>query len=332
MTQDIFIPQSSPQEALTGQLHTVTYVTTDKDRIERAFTQGYGLDNSGWQSPSEAERAMLNAYFGFTGDDWEICSFCKNGEGSNIQIRVIYNPEEAAMVRHEYDGLIVGGATISFPKTDLYAHEKLMAEASFKSTIGVKEMEFQSPTGEVYTSAEIIYFAPENSYLLAVKRPEIFVPVGPSDSETGIGGAAYSARCIGSGDDVISFLETVMGYEIRRDVIFPIGEKSAMLLPQGSSERFIQAFAPGASTGYLVLMDHMEDNRQSSAPALGPPSRGITMWSFPAKDIDEVFGRAKDYGAEIIQPLTEFESPCLNSKRTFVMTDPDGFPYEIFEV
>ena len=55
-----------------------------------------------------------------------------------------------------------------------------MSDLGFKSTIGVKEMDFQSPTGEVYTSAEVVYYAPDNVYFLGIKRSDILVPVGPS--------------------------------------------------------------------------------------------------------------------------------------------------------
>lgn len=331
MIEDIFVPKSNGSAALVEQLHTVTYVTSDKDTIERAFILGYGLVKSVWTRPSPEQYVAYNRYFGFENEDWEVCVFYKEGEGGNVQIRVIYTPEETPRVRHETDGLIVGGATISFPKTDLYAHEKLMLKSGFTSTIGVKEMEFQAPTGEVYTSAEIIYYAPENCYLLAVKRPDIFIPVGPSDSETGLSGAAYSARCIDDADSIIEFLKNVLGFEIRRDVVFPIGEISAMLLPQGSKERFIQAFAPGACSGYLVLMDHTKDNKFSTAPTLGTPSRGITMWSFKTKDIDDVYRRALFNNAECLTVVSEFASPGLGSQRTLLMKDPGGFYIEVFE-
>jgi len=326
--EDIFIPKSESGDALVEQLHTVTYATSDKAEVEKILTQGYGLESSGWSQPDSSD---LSAYFGFEDNDWEVCLFFLKGEGANIQIRVIYSPHKTQQVRHEYDGLIVGGATISFPKADLRVHEKIMAEIGVSSTIGVKEMDFESPSGEVYTSAEIIYYAPENVYLLAVKRPEIFVPVGPSDPISGLSGPAYSARCIADADEILEFLKSVMGFEIRRDVVFPIGEVSAMKLPFGSKERFIQAFARGSSTGYLVLMDHMADNKPSQAPSIGTPNRGIVMWSFRTKDIEEVHRRAKTSNGEVIRFTTDMESPFLGNRKTLLLKDPGGFMIEIFE-
>lgn len=254
----------------------ITYVTKEPNKVERAFRQGYGLDSLGWRTPSDDEFAKLNPFLGFPeGSRWDVCGFYKKGVGQNIQVRVISCEDQIPLARPEYDGLYVGGATISFPKPDLHDHERLMADIGIKSTMGVKEMEFESPSGETYTSAEIIYFAPENVYLLAVKRPEIFAPVGPTDPDTGIGGAAYSARCVGDASAVNAFLQNVLGYEIRRDVVFTVGEQSALLLKEGVEERFVQAFAAGSSTGYLVLMDHMDDNKIGPAPTDGPQIEGF---------------------------------------------------------
>jgi len=122
-----------------------------------------------------------------------------------------------------------------------------------------------------------------------------------------------------------------MGFEIRRDVVFPIGDVSAMLLPNGSEERFIQAFAPGASTGYLVLMDHGADNKPSHAPTLGPPQRGIVMWSFRTKDMDEFIRRVEAQNVPIVQPLTEMNVPGLGPVKSIIVNDPGGFPMEIYQ-
>lgn len=330
MSEDIFVPESRPEDALVKQLHTVTYVTADKAGVERAFVEGYGLDSSDWFEPSAEEYAALNPYFGFANaDTWEACAFFKKGDGANVQIRVIHVHQDAPIVRPELDGFFIGGATVSFPMEDIAAHEKTMAGIGMKSTIGIKEMEFTGPSGEVYISAEIIYPAPENVYLLGVKRPEIFVPVGPLDPSTGIGGAAYSARNCERTDEIIEFLQGVLGFEIRRDVMFTVGAISALLMPEGTEERFVQAFAPGAQTGYLVFMDHGECNRPSPAPTLGPPCRGIVMWSFMTEDLDEVHARAQAAGTKILSAPGDLNSPFLPTQRTLLLEDPDGFPIEV---
>ena len=326
--QDIFIPESSPDAALVGPLHTVTYVTSEPQRTELIFTEGYGLTSSGWSEP-ELELAQ---YLGFDANHAiSACSFYKSGEGANVQVRVVHVDPPTPQVRPDWMGLYEGGATISCPINDLYAHEKHMAKLGVDTTIGVKEMDFTSPTGETYTSAEIVYKAPENVFVMGVTRPDIFVPTGPIDPATGMGGPSYSARCITQSDTTMQFFRDVLGWEIRRDVEFTVGERSALQMPEGTVERFIQGFAPGARTGYVVLMDHGDATKPKSAPGFGPPYRGITMWSFLTKDIDTVAERAANSGITVLQPIADRTSLALPAGRTLILQDPDGFPIEIVE-
>jgi hypothetical protein len=106
-----------------------------------------------------------------------------------------------------------------------------------------------------------------------------------------MGGSAYSARCVTATEDTLAFFRDVLGFEIRRDVEFTVGERTALLKPEGTTERFLQAFAPASATGYLVLMDHQAATKPSPAPNYGPPNRGIGIWSFATKNIDDVHKR-----------------------------------------
>lgn len=332
MPEDIFVPTSRSEDALVGPLHTVTYTTAHKERVTEILTLGYGLTAGDWYRPDGDAAGVVSHYFGVESEpNWETCLFSKKGEGANVQIRLIAVSEDQPCVRPSYDGLVRGGATVSFPVNDLRSHEQHMAGLGVASTMGVKELEFLSPEGETYISAEIVYKAPDNVFLLGVKRPEIFVPVGPVDALTGIGGAAYSARCVGKTDEIHRFLKEVLSYEIRRDVNFVVGDVSAINLPEGTVERFSQAFAPGSSTAYLILMDHGDDNIDSSARSLGPPNRGYGMWSFATDDLDEVHRRAQQFGSPIVQGPQAIDSPFLKAKRTMLIEDPDGFLFEIFE-
>ncbi|MFK7889108.1 MAG: VOC family protein [Gammaproteobacteria bacterium] len=101
---------------------------------------------------------------------------------------------------------------------------------------------------------------------------------------------------------------------------------------EGTSERFIQLFAPGANTGYLVLLDHGDAAITSPAPTYGPPSRGVVMWSFPTTDLNEVLARTQKHGARLLQEPARRESPFLPDARTAIVEDPNGFPLEFFEV
>lgn len=328
--EDIFVPKSSAADALVSPLHTITYVTSDPAAVERILKDGYGLKGSEWQRPDNGARAALNDYLGFDrSHTWSVAAFVKSGAGANVQIRVIGLDQETPLVREAYHGLFVGGATISFPIADLRAHEQRMLTLGVESTMGVKELEFTSPEGETYVSAEVVYKAPDNIFVMGVTRPDVFVPVGPVDEATGIGGPAYSARCVARTDATISFFSDVLGYEVRRDMVIVVDETSAINLPQGTEERFVQAFAPGASTGYVIFMDHGAAT-MTAVDQPGPPNRGIVMWSFESRDLEEVERRAERAGATVLAKSAERLSPFLPGGRSLLLRDPDGFPIEVF--
>ncbi|MEZ5497874.1 MAG: hypothetical protein R3E77_00455 [Steroidobacteraceae bacterium] len=330
--EDIFVPKSTPADALVGPLHTVSIVTHDAATFDRLFRDGYHLTASDWQTPAEQDWPRVNDYLGFHRDHrWRVACYTRAGVGANLQIRVFDLKASTPLVRQGYEGLYCGGATISFPVVDMPAHEKRMTALGVESTVGIRELQFKSPAGETYTSAEILYKVPENVFLLAVRRPEIFLPVGPIDPADGMGGAAYSARCVAKADAINDMLRDVLGYEIRRDMMFDIGENSAIYLPAGIRERFIQAFAPGSRTGYLILMDHGSASRPTAAPSEGPPNRGIVMWSFPTRDLAAVHARAVKSGARVKKPPGEHGSPFLGRHRSMLLEDPEGFVLEVFE-
>lgn len=327
--QDIFLPESSSEEALVSPLHTVTYVTSEPRLMERILTEAYDLVGSGWSELDEAS----SIYLGFSRESGvRINIFRREGEAANVMVRLIHQPAKVDPVRPDYSGLYPGGATLSFPMRDLLAHEKRMNALGVHSTIGVKEMDFTSPTGEVYTSAEIVYKAPDNAFLMGVKRPDVFVPTGPIDANTGTGGPSYSARCLVNADATLGFFRDVLRFEVRRDVIFEVGEKSALLMPQGTKERFMQCFTPGSKTGYLVLMDHHEATRAEPPAGYGPPSRGIVMWSFATTRFDEVAARIRDEPLTVLKEAAELRIPLQPHGRCMIVEDPEGFPIEIFEI
>jgi len=167
--------------------------------------------------------------------------------------------------------------------------------------------------------------------MLGVKRPESFVQVGPIDPDTDIGAAAYSARCVQNLDSVKDFFSEVLGYEIRRDLAMEIGPKSGLRMQEGIPERFVQAFAPGAATGYAVFLEHGGQGIQNIDSSVAPPNRGLVMWSFGTKDLESLFQKAQRAGVDFIQEPEQRVIPGLGSTSTMLMVDPDGFQIEVFE-
>lgn len=329
---DIFVPTSRKEDAIAGPLTMVTWVTSDAQQVSKILCNGYHQTHGEWMQPTSESYEGLNNYFGFEkSSKWKYVRFDKQGAGKNIGIRVIHPDHLLPVIRPTYEGLYKGGATISCPIQDIPRHQAEMSELGIESTIGIKEMEFESPSGETYISSEIVYEGPDNIFVLGVTRPEIFIPIGPIDKDIGIGGVAYSARCITETDNTIDFFEQVLGFEIRRDVKFDVDNRSAINLPEGTTERFIQGFSPGSSSGYVVFMDHGEATKYREMDYYDAPYRGLVMWSFPTLNLNEIYERALKFGVEILHPPNNYNSPALTAKKSFVLKDPDGFQIEIYE-
>lgn len=251
-------------------------------------------------------------------------------KGGGIQIRLFVVEANKPQIRPHVDDTYLGGLPIGFPLSNSGDREAHMTSFSYPSVAGVKRLELSSPSGEKYVSEEVHFTGPENVYILAVKRPDIFVPVGRINKKAEIGAPAYSAICSTDCDVAVAFYRDILGYEIRRDMTMEVGDKSGLKLRKGSAERFVQAFAPGSNSGYLVLLNHSEDAK--SAPGItnyGLPNRGLSMWSFNTHNINEVRIRAKKAGVHIRQPLTLTQIPFLPDGDKIILEDPNGFPVEI---
>jgi catechol 2,3-dioxygenase-like lactoylglutathione lyase family enzyme len=328
MSEDIFVAKSRPADALVGPLHTITYVTADLDGLHQTLTAG--LEQQVGDSLDAAHCRASTDYLGL-GEcgDWSARCYLGPGDVRNVQIRTIAVTQQQAVVRPSVLGDYLGGLSIGFPMANIAERDQRMADIGVKSTVGLKELEFAGPNGEVYVSGEIHFPAAENVFLLGVQRPGVFVPVGPIDGD--IGAAAYSARCTKDADALVAFFTQALGFECRRDMAMTVGDNSGLRQKEGTPERFIQLFAPGANTGYLVLLEHGDAAIPSPAPTQGPPSRGMVMWSFPTSDLDEVISRAQKHGATIRQPAQRRSSPFLPHARTAIVDDPNGFPLEFFQ-
>ncbi|MEM1261746.1 MAG: hypothetical protein AAGH76_05090 [Pseudomonadota bacterium] len=329
--QDVFAPTSSSADALVSPLHTITYVTASGDAVVTMLSDGFGLEQSAWIS-SDADRAGAS-YLGLPDSgSWRACLCTRTDAAANVAVRVIEVDSSEPVIRPETSGRHIGGLSIGFPMHDIDAREAKLAALGVPSSVGRKDLDFQSPTGETYTSSEIHFIGPEDVYLLGVKRPDGLTPVGPMPAGAPIGAPAYSARCVTNADPVNRFFVEQLGFECRRDMALTVGSPSGLKLEAGSVERFLQLFAPGSGTGYLVLLDHGDIGVPSPAPTLGPPSRGVAMWTFATHQYEVVRRRVTMTGCRITAELSDHASPLLASKRSFIVEDPDKFPVEIVEL
>lgn len=191
-------------------------------------------------------------------------------------------------------------------------------------------MPFPRADGSTYEIGETHWVAPDEVMVLGVDRAHL-QPVGPIDPALDIGGPSYSSALVSDAGAAAAFLDGVLGLELRREFTFESeGPRSGMRLPAGTRVRFQQWFAPGACTGYLVIMQ-LEQNGRRAPQSLGLQSRGIGLWSFPTARFDEVHARALTRGVRLLRAPAEIESPGFGRVRSMVLATPDDFPVEVFQ-
>ena len=61
------------------------------------------------------------------------------------------------------------------------------------------------------------------------------------------------------------------------------------------------------------------------------PHRGIGMWTFPVKDVNEIKNRAYAKKVKILFEAQGYESPIFGKCHVMTMLAPNGFMIEVFK-
>jgi catechol 2,3-dioxygenase-like lactoylglutathione lyase family enzyme len=309
-------PQSSVNETSASPLRRITVASGDLAR-SRAFYQGaMGMAASPATELTLAERRR----FGLKGRA-QALTFTRTGISEAAIVRVVAVPPSAPGLRPTHSGLATGGLAMGMPVLGQAKRAAAVEKAGFRSAVGITQMTLPRGDGTSYTVEEIHYQAPDGVLALGIDRGNM-KPVGPIDTAAGIGGPAYASLVV---NDLVAagrFMREVLGYELRRDAVFTsAGSKGGLGLPDGTRFAFQQWFAPGAATGYVILMK-MVDRPADAPPAGGFTTRGIVMWSFDVADMAAAQSRAEKAGVRIVA-----RPSAPNTSLIFAMSD--GFWVEL---
>ena len=328
--RDPMEPASDPATAFASPLHVVTVTTGDPVAMRRLLQGSFALTPA-FHAVTGPEAAALVAHWGLpaTGQ-LEIVTFSRPDLPESASLRVIPVPPSMPSSRPGYGAAYPGGLGIGFPVAGLQARERIIEAYGFRSAAGVMAMQFPRADGSLYKVEEGIYEGPDDVLVLGVDRHELRA-IGPIDPAIGIGGPAYSSMIVGDAGAIVPLLDDVLGYERRREFVFESrGPAGGLQVPPGTKFRFQQWFAPGASTGYLVVMDPQDAFQPAPAP-FGLASRGISMWTFEVPDVDEALARAERAGVAVLRRPATIPLPEGGGVRSLVLATPDGFPIEIIE-
>lgn len=331
--RDPLAPRSDGRDALVQRLHTVTVCSSDLERSRRFYEGAMRMRMRGPLAESAATRAALRRLLAIPEPiDWQSYVFDRPGAAEAARVRLLVLTRETPLIRPRFSGQIEGSLSIGFAVADMKAAHAHVLASGFEEAGRYSELTLRRPdTGEPYVVYEALFKAPDGVYGLAVARTGGMPPIGPIDEATGFGGPAYSGLVVPSSDRFLRFLTEGLGFEVRRDMEFrSSGPQGGLALPEGTSFRFLQVYAPGATTGYLVILD-MRERGLGSDVAPRPPNRGVAAWSFETRDLERAKARLEGAGAPIVAGPLELDTPDLGRVRALAAHAPNGFLIELFQ-
>ncbi len=332
-TGDPFKTQGDPDAALVGALYMTTLVAAEADTSRRFFGDALKMRLSFDGVPDEATATAQRRLWNLPPSRrWRELRFDRPGVPGAIQVRVLVM-DGGASIRPDMQARLLGGLSLGLPVADQKRLERQVGKLGVMSTAGITSMNMPRGDGGTYRVEEIHYRGPENLYALGVWREPPLIPVGAIDPTAGVGGPAYSGMVVVNSDREIEFYQRVLGWELRRDIeLTTSGPQGGLALPAGTRYRFLQLFAPGAITGYLVMLDFKDSNIANPVvPRM--PNRGLVAWTFETRDLDAVMKRIADYPdarATLLSRPVEIADGAARRRVASVLT-PSGLLLEIME-
>lgn len=324
-------PKASARPVWCQSLKSVTLASGDLLATRRFYQGALGMSADCAVVTDQAAEA-LRQHWGLGGaGPIELMSFSRPGLAGALRLRVVHIDPAVPVARPGLDCRYDGALGVGFPVRGLAKRHQIVEAMGFSSTAGVTYMPFPRPDGSMYDIGEAHWIAPDDVMVLGVDRADM-QPVGPIDPALDLGGPSYSSMLVSDAGRAAAFFDGVLGLELRREFTFESeGPSGGMGLPGGTQVHFQQWFSPGATTGYLVVMQLQQNARRAPGP-LGLQRRGIGLWSFSSQTLDDIVTRAERAESGLTRVLSaprQLTVPGEGEVRAMVIATPDGFPIEI---
>ncbi len=295
-------------------LREVTVIASDPVAARRFYANAAGMTAGAPRTVAAAEMARLGIP-----RPGSAVEFTRAVPGA-ANVRVIAVHGALAPLRPDHVALTLGGLAMGMPVSSQAVTEQRVTRAGFASVVGPTTMTLARTDGSKYTVGEIHYRAPDGVLVLGIDRG-VMPPVGPIERSSGIGGPAYASIVVQDLAGSESFMRDVLRFEKRRDTVFTSsGPRGGLGLADGQRFAFQQWFAPGAVTGYVILLKMLDRPATPTVPRA--PHSGLAMLGFTAANLAAVEARARAGGFRIAaRPTRTFHS--------LIVEMPDGFPMEI---
>lgn len=322
-------PKGCAQANAAGPLDSVLITTADLPAALQFYADGLAMQVHPAETLDARAAALLRNHYGLPGDGaLQVKILARPDVSGNPKLVLVGVPDATPLSRPGHDSRLCGPLSLGFAARDIERREARMGALGWPARAGVTILRMANGSGGHYDVKETHYRAPDGVLALAIDRGEM-TPVAPIDARTGAGGPAYTGMMVADAKRSGAFLERVLGLELRREMLMESsGPEGGMGLPEGTQFLFQQWFSPGATTGYVILMQLMAGARSPEHPS-GPTSRGLAAWSFPVADVDLVHARA-DHAARLGAPIN-LRRPAGGASRACVLAMPEGFRVEVFQ-
>jgi catechol 2,3-dioxygenase-like lactoylglutathione lyase family enzyme len=259
---------------------------------------------------------------------WNVAHFASQGLAGGPVLRVLEFERPGPLIRPGFNLLLEGGLAVGFAMRDLQAAMTAAREQGFAAPTETVALTLYREDGSRYEALECPLIGPDEVYTPGVARPADLGPVGPIAPGCNVGGPSFSTLVANRADPVLEFFSGVLDYEVRRDVVLAEDNLQELLrLPADTPIRFVTMFARGSRSSNIEFLDFGHVGQGNSAP-LGPPSRGVVMWSFRVRDLDDALGRVRARGLEIVSEPLRLQMP-LGTQTLATVRAPNGFLVEL---
>jgi catechol 2,3-dioxygenase-like lactoylglutathione lyase family enzyme len=325
-------PASSSEAARTLPLRFVTVTTGDLQAARRFYQGAMGMEFQRVDLDGAAVAALAGHWGLPASAALQVAIFSRPEAAGAAARRVIELPGDRDTLRPGYDTRPVGPLGFGFPVRGLDRRYAIARAMGFEATAEVVTMAFPRADGSTYDVGEFHLMAPDDVLVLGVDRGPL-TPVGPLDEALDIGGVAYASVLVGDLAAMEGFLADALGLERRRAITFRSGGPDGGLrgLRAGEEVAFQQWFSPGATTGYLVVMELLDGPKTRVSP-LGPARRGVAMWSFEVRSLPQFLEHWQRWsGSADLPPVRRLALPGVGDVDAVLVETPDGLPVEVFQ-
>ncbi|MFN4144332.1 MAG: VOC family protein [Runella sp.] len=322
-------PKSSESDALTLPLFGTTLCTVSLEETRLFYEKGFGMTLTGPISQDSKTKAQERKMYGIPADiDWQLY-FLERPNVPSLKVRVMLLNKPTPSIHKSWNTLELGVLAMGFPNDIQPRLDSTMRRIGFGAWAPMNVYPVDAADGSKYTVYETIFNGPDFVKGVGITRGDGMSQLSPTDPATGYGGPGYSSQIVDNSDQIIDFYVNTLGYEVRSDRIWTTS--GALGVPAGTQYRFLTIYAKGSRWGHLLFVEFKNQKAYDVGVPKKIPYRGLGCWTFPCKDLKQVYQNAKAKGYQILQAPTLINSPYYGRRQAMTLLAPNGFLVEIFQ-